>query len=171
MKNPSTQIRILAGPTNSMYLKEKNVSLSAHIGDNFKPLCNMHKIAMMAGLLRVFFSSFIFPYIFFLVLSCHGQTYTSQVKAWLIFWQIKWGFVCTKMMKYGWNHGLPETSPLFICQNRAVLINSFSVFIVLETYLWLLCCIVGTISSPRLSLWGNLCVQKDEKRFRFIPEV
>ena len=126
----------IADPTNPKQCvsKNTNIFLSAYIGDNFKPLCNMHKIAMMAGLLRVFFSSFIFPYIFFLVLSCHGQSYTSQVKAWLIFWQIKWGFVCTKMMKYGWNHGLPETSPLFICQNRAVLITSFSVFIVLEIY-------------------------------------
>ena len=40
-----------------------------------------------------------------------------------------------------------------------------------KMYTTTLCCIVGTISSPRLSLWGNLCVQKDEKRFRFIPEV
>ena len=88
-----------------------------------------------------------------------------------MFWLTKWGLVCSYMIIKGLNHiaeaSFSESSPL----STQMAVHSFSVFIVLETYLWLLCCIVGTISSPRLSLWGNLCVQKDEKRFRFIPEV
>ena len=108
--------------------KKTNIYLSAHIGDNFKPLCNMHKIAMMAGLLRFFSPLSSFHTFFFLSCLAIAKVIHPKYKLGLFSGRQNGVFVCSKMMNFGLNHGLPETSPLFICPNSCFDHLLFSVY-------------------------------------------